>query len=431
MADSILIRNARILTLAGADRPRRGKRMAELGVLARGDVLAQAGKIAAVVPRLEAPAGTEVLDANGRVVMPGFVDCHTHACFAGNRLDEWELRLRGTPESAIRSQGGGERATIGAVREATKKQLAAALRDRLNRMLREGTTTVEVKSGYGANTEGELKMLRAIVRAGQDWPGTVVPTALLGHAFEGPADDYVKMVIKEMLHEVSQEFPEIAVDARAEEGGWSREACVRLFEKAGKHHPLRVHADEFKSLGMIPEAIRLRARSVDHLEASTKADLLALAAADLCGVILPGTGFHSGGRFARAGFLVDQGGAAAVATNCNPDTSPSHSMPLAIGLAVRCCGLTPAEAIVAATVNGAAVLGLKDRGTIEPGQRADLIVLAHGDERMLAFETGGNPVEAIICAGRLLDRSNDLPSAHPARGGSTAPETAEAAPRAG
>lgn len=402
---SIHIRNSRILTLAGTARPRRGKELGDLGIIARGEVLAEGGKIAAVGTKVEAPAAAEVIDAGGRVLMPGFVDCHTHACFAGNRLEEWEQRLRGVSNVEILKKGGGIHATVRAVREATRKQLAAGLRERLNRMLREGTTTVEVKSGYGLNTDAELKMLHAIVRAGQDWAGTVVPTALLGHAFEGPLDDYARMVVKEMLHEVSQEFPEIPVDACAEEGGWSREACVRLFEKASKHHPLRVHADEFASLGMIPEAIRLHARSVDHLEASTKADLVALAISQTCGVVLPCTGFHGGGRFARAGFLVDQGGAVALATNYNPASAPTHSMPLAIALAVRFCGLSPAEAITAATVNGAAVLGLKDRGTIEPGQRADLILLCHTDERMLAYELGGNPVDAVICGGQLLDRS--------------------------
>jgi imidazolonepropionase len=156
---------------------------------------------------------------------------------------------------------------------------------------------------------------------------------------------------------------------------------------------------------MIPEAIRLHVRSVDHLEASTKADLVALAGSQVCGVILPCTGFHSDGRFARAGFLVDQGGAVALATNCSPGPAPTHSMPFAIALAVRCCGLTPQEAIAACTVNAAAVLGLADRGTLETGKRADLILLRHNDERMLAFELGGNPVDLVICGGSVVKRS--------------------------
>lgn len=396
------LRNARLLTLAGTERPRRGKALRELGVIPNGELLISEGKIAAVGPKVEAPAGASVIDAAGRVVMPGFVDCHTHACWAGDRLGEWEMKLNGAPYLEILKKGGGIHATVSAVREATQKQLAANLRDRLGLMLREGTTTVEVKSGYGLNTEAEMKMLRAIRRAASEWPGTVVPTALLGHAFEGELDDYAKMVVREMLPEISKEFPDVPVDAYVEKGAWSVEACVKFFEKATKHHPLRVHADQFNSLGMVAEAIRLHARSVDHLEASTKSDLLALAASPTMGVILPGTGFHTDQRYARGGFFVDQGGALALATNCNPGTAPTHSMPFAIALAVRHCGLTPAEAIGAATVNGAAVLGLKDRGTLDVGQRADVLILRHKDERALAYELGGNPVDTVICGGVLV-----------------------------
>jgi imidazolonepropionase len=405
---SLLIRNARILTLAGPTRPRRGKEPGELGIIPQGEVLVTDGKIAAVGPKVEAPADIEILEAQGRVLMPGFVDCHTHACWAGDRLNEWEQRLRGVPYLEILKAGGGIHATVRAVREATKKQLAAHLKTRLEAMLREGTTTVEIKSGYGLESEAELKMLRAIVRAGNEWPGTIVPTALLGHAFEGDPDEYARMVVKEMLPAVSKEFPDITVDAYCEEGAWSLEACVRFFEKAAKHHPIRVHADQFNSLGMIPEAIRLGARSVDHLEATTKTDLTLLAKSRTMGVILPCTGFHVDGRYARAGSFVSQGGAVALATNCNPGTSPAHSMPLAIALAVRFCGLSPAEAITAATVNGAAVLGLSDRGTIEAGQRADLLLLHHKDERQLAYELGGNQVGTVICAGQ---RVNQYPAA--------------------
>jgi imidazolonepropionase len=153
---------------------------------------------------------------------------------------------------------------------------------------------------------------------------------------------------------------------------------------------------------MVPEAVRLNARSVDHLEASSKADLLLLAKSRTTGVILPGTGFHTDGRYARAGFLVDAGGAVALATNCNPGTAPTHSVPWAIALAVRFCGLSPAEAIAAATVNAAAVLGLTDRGTLEPGKRADLVLLCHKDERQLAYELGGNPVDVVVSGGIVV-----------------------------
>jgi imidazolonepropionase len=376
--------------------------MAELGLVPQGEVLVADGRITAVGPKVEAPADAEVIEAQGRVLMPGLVDCHTHACWAGDRLDEWEMKLRGVPYREILSKGGGIHATVKAVREATQKQLAASLRDRLGAMLREGTTTVEVKSGYGLNTDAEMKMLRAIRRAAAEWPGTVVATALLGHAFEGDLDEYARMVVKDMLPEVSREFPDIAVDAYCEEGAWSVDACVKLFEKARKHHPIRVHADQFTSLGMIPEAVRLHARSVDHLEASTKKDLTALAQSPTLGVILPCTGLHTDQRFMRARLFIEQGGALALATNCNPGTSPSHSLPFAIALAVRFCGLTPAEAVVASTVNAAAVLGLVDRGTITVGQRADLLLLRHKDERQLAYEMGGNPVDLVVVGGNIV-----------------------------
>lgn len=409
---SLLLRHARILTLAqpktgtsllAGARPRRGAAMHELGVLARGDVLVAEGKIAAVGVDLPAPPEVEVIEADGRVLMPGFVDCHTHAAWAGDRLDEWNQHLNGVAPAEILKRGGGVHATIRAVREATRKQLAAALRTRLDLMLRHGTTTVEVKSGYGLTAEAELKMLHAIQRAAQDWPGTVVPTALLGHAIDGDAANHTRMVVREVLPAVWHEFPGITIDACCEEGGWPVEACVRLLERAKKHGlTIRVHADQTASPGMIPEALRLHARSIDHLENASKADLLALAASDTFAVITPATSFHTGGRYARGGALIDSGGLLALATDCNPATAPTFSMPFAIAVAVRCCGLTPAEAIVASTVNAAAVLGCTDRGTIEPGQRADLILLRHRDERLLAHELGGNPVEVVISGGKRL-----------------------------
>lgn len=399
---ALLIRNARILTLARGERPRRKAALSDLAVIPHGEVLVVDQAIAAVGEKVEAPEGAEVVDAHGRVLMPGFVDCHTHACWAGDRLDEWRKRLDGVPYLTILKEGGGIHSTVRAVREATQKQLAASLKERLGSMLREGTTTVEVKSGYGLTAEAELKMLRAIRRAASEWPGTVVATALLGHAHEGDPAEFARTVVKEVLPEVAREFPGITVDAFCEQEAWSLEACVRLFEKARKHHPVRVHADQFNSLGMVPEAVRLHAVSVDHLEASSKADLVLLAQSPTFGVILPATAFHTGGRYARGGFFVDQGGAIALATNCNPGSSPTHSMPLAIALAVRHCGLTPEEAIVAATVNPATLLGLSDRGTIAPGQRADLVLLRHRDERQLAYEVGGNPVDLVICAGQRV-----------------------------
>lgn len=409
---SLLIRHARILTLARSKpgialtpvtRARRGAELRELGILPRGDVLIVDDKISAVGVDLAAPADAEVLEADGRVLMPGFVDCHTHACWAGDRIDEWEQQLGGLSAAEINQRGGGLFATVRAVRDATRKQLAAALRVRLDLVIRGGTTTIEVKSGYGLTTEAELKMLHAIQRAAQDWPGTVLPTALLGHGIDGDLATYTRMIVRETLPAVWHEFPGITIDAACEDGGWPVEACLRLFDRAGKHGlPLRVHADQIKSLGMISEALRLHVRSVDHLENATKADLVALAASDTFGVITPAASFHTGNRYARGGAFVDSGGLIALASDYNPAGAPTHSMPLVIALSVRGCGLTPAEAITASTVNAAAVLGLTDRGTIEPGQRADVILLRHRDERQLAYELGGNPVEWVVSGGKRI-----------------------------
>jgi imidazolonepropionase len=409
---SLFIRHARVLTLAQAKpdlspesgtRSRRGAAMRELGVIPRGDVLVVEGKIAAVAAELPVPADAEVIEADGRVLMPGFVDCHTHACWAGDPLEEWMQQLGGVSAAEITKRGGGIQATVRAVREATRKQLAASLRTRLDLMLRAGTTTVEVKSGYGLTIEAELKMLHAIQRVTQEWLGTLIPTALLGHAIEGDPAVYTRMVVREMLPTVWHEFPGIAIDACCEVDAWPLEACQRLYERARKHGlPLRVQTDQFGSTGMVQEALKIFARSVDGLESATKADLLALAASNTFGVMMPATAFHLNGRYARAGAFVDSGGLLALASNYNPHTAPMFSMPWVIALAVRFCGLTPAEAITACTVNAAAVLGLTDRGTIEPGQRADLILLRHRDERLLAHEVGGNPVDSVITGGQRV-----------------------------
>ena len=408
---SLLIRHARILTLAqptavgatvlvGGRKARRGAALKDLGVIARGDVLVTDGKIAAVGAELPVPEGVEVIEADGRVLMPGFVDCHTHACWAGDRLGEWEQELSGVAPAEILKKGGGIQATVRAVKEATRKQLAAGLRTRLDAMLRGGTTTMEVKSGYGLSIDGETKMLHAIVRAAQEFSGTVVPTALLGQTVDGDVAVFTRMVVRELLPAVWHEFPGVAVDAVCAADAWPVEACVRLFERAGKHGlPLRVSADTAASTGMITEALRLHVRSVDHLENASKADLVALAASETFGVFTPAASFHGKGRYARAGAFADSGGLLALASDYGVATAPTHAMPFVIALAVRYSGLTVAEAIAATTVNAAAALGLNDRGTIEVGQRADLILLRHRDERLLAHEVGGNPVDLVVAGG--------------------------------
>lgn len=400
---SILIRGARVLTLRGP-RPRRGESLRDPGTLGAADVLVEGATIAAVAPSISTVRAPDtVIDARGRVLMPGFVDCHTHACWAGDRIDEWQRLLRGEKYLDILSSGGGIMATVRAVRTASREELTTGLRARLDAMLRHGTTTVEVKSGYGLTTPDELKMLRAIRDAAEDWPGTVVPTALLGHAIDRDQPDFIERTIRETLPAVSEEFPGIAVDAYCEKGAWSVEDAARLLEAArARGHPVRVHADQFNSLGMVREAVRLGAASVDHLEASSAEDLQLLARSRTFGVILPVCGLHTDGRYARGREFLDAGGALAIATNSNPGSAPTVSMALALSLACRFCGVLPEEAIAACTVNAAGVLGLEDRGTVEPGRRADLLLLRHTDERALAYELGGNPVDQVICGGKVV-----------------------------
>lgn len=411
---SLAILNARVLTMRGDGRS--GSPSECLGVLPRASVLVENGLVSRLEPGPDGAsvvlaAGPDtVIDARGRVLMPGFVDAHTHACWAGDRLDEWLYQRRGLTYLDVLRSGGGIMSTVRAVRAASVESLAVALRRRLGRMLDDGTTTVEVKSGYGLSTEAELTMLRAITAAASTFPGTVVPTALLGHALDpdhpgGPAA-FVDHTINKSLPAVSRAFPGIAIDAYCEAGAWSVEQCVRLFEAAQRlNHPVRVHADQFNPLGMVERAVSLGARSVDHLEASTPESLAILARSPATfGVVLPVCGLHVDDRYADARRFLDASPQArlVIATNFNPGSAPCGSMPLAIALAVRKCGLWPHEAIRAATAAPADLLGLPDRGRIEPGLRADLLLLRHTDERALAYELGFRHVDAVVCGGRVI-----------------------------
>lgn len=420
----MLIRNARVLTLAGAGAAR-GPAMADLGVIARGDVLVAGDRVAwvgpAPIPREAiAQAGPSMpeIDAHGAVLMPGFVDAHTHMCSTGDRLDEWSMRLAGRSYLDILAAGGGIMSTVRAVRRADERTLADHLVQRVTRAMIHGTTTIEVKSGYGLATEHELKMLRAIAQAAQRTPATLVPTACIGHALDPEVEPgtFVERTIGHTLPAVAALRPGTAIDAYCEKNAWTVEACARLFDAAhALGLPCRVHADQFTSLGMVEHAAQRGFVSVDHLEASSRQTLAALASSASFGVMLPISGFHTDDRYADARAFVDAGGALVVATNCNPGSAPSSSMPLAIALAVRKNRLTPAEAITACTRNAAELLARVDpalagRGRIVPGARADLLLLRHRDERELAHSLDDDPVERVWCAGRPIDRATGTPT---------------------
>jgi len=413
MPSAILFTNARILTLAGrgAAGPRRGEAMRELGVLERGFVHVVDGRIAAVgAGDPPATVVAERMSLDGRVLMPAFVDCHTHACWAGERYGEIAKRLAGVPYLDILKEGGGIMSTVRATRDACARDpsgavLREALSQRVGAMRGRGTLAIEVKSGYGLDRTTELAMLEAVrglaAEAEEDGGGFLVPTFLGAHAIDGDEDAYCARVVEEILPEVVARFAGIACDAYCEKGAWSAAWTTRLFERAhALGCPLRVHVDQFNELGFLETALEMGARSVDHLEATSREGLVRVARSRSTAVLLPGCGLTLDGRYANGRFLVDEGAAVAIATNCNPGSSPIVSMPLVIALAARFCGLTHAEAITAATYNAACVLGLeRETGSIEVGKRAHLVALPTSDERALACEWGiAEPTE--VFAGR-------------------------------
>lgn len=422
--------NARILSLAGPGVPRRGPAMRELGVIERGFVVVRDGTIesvgsyeennqsASTLPRPSLKGRGEdattlphatVIDCAGRVLMPGFVDCHTHACWAGDRYDEFEMKLRGASYLDILNSGGGIMSTVRAVRDASEDELVDLLLLRLQRMSALGTTTVEVKSGYGLNTETELKMLRAIKLAAEQSPLTITFTFLGAHAIDPDNPRFIEQTINETLPAVAAEFPGITCDAYCEKGAWSLDDCIRYFERgASLGLSMRVHADQFNSLGMTKSAVQMNAISVDHLEASTTDELQTLANSNTMGVMLPACGFHLDDRYAPGRSFIDTNGSLALATNYNPGSAPTPSMPFVLSLAARKLGLTFAEAIAATTINAAHALRMdQTTGSIEPGKRADLQLLDCADERELSFGIAGPGPLCVMAGGRMIhDRRN-------------------------
>ncbi len=447
---SVLIHNARILTLAEGSVPRRGAEMRNLGVIERGFVWANGDRLTygAGDPPTDAREPVEIdfdrtelafprvhtiINAHGRVVMPAFVDAHTHACFAGDRLDEWDMKRSGVPYLDILNAGGGIMSTVRAVREASGEELRRSLYDRLRAMLGAGTCWAEVKTGYGLSPEHESKMLRAILDVADAMEPFmfVSPTALLGHAIDPENPNFVDETIGVTAPRLAEIIERskwerdvrgaTPIDAYCEVGAWSVEDCCRLFDKAREiERPIRVHADQFNSLGMTPIAVEMGALSVDHLEGSTDADLKALAESDTFGVMLPATGFHLDDRYANGRKFIDFEGALVIASNYNPGSSPTYSMPFVISLAVRKLGLTVEEAITACTVNAAELLCPDES---DPSQRFHnhvgfmhpmgggcgnrLIMLRHTDERMLAYEVGGDPVQLVVSDGKILKWTGD------------------------
>jgi imidazolonepropionase len=345
-------------------------------------------------------------DAEGRVVMPGLVDPHTHLCYAGERWDEFPARRSGTDYLAALQRGGGIHATVRATREASEEQLLRLTRARLARAIALGTTTIEIKSGYGLDPEQELRQLRVIARVRAEAPIEIAPTFLAAHALPTGRDDRRGFLeaARAALPTVVREGLAEAVDAFVERGVFSTDEVRPIFRAAQEAGlAVTLHADQLNDVGAAAFAARIGARSADHLAHASVDGLRALARAGVVAVLLPGSAFFVGYAPPDARRFLDHRVAVALATDHNPGTSPLEGMPTAIALGVTLCGLTPHQAIVAATVNAAHALGRAARlGALVAERRADIVILDTDDERELAYRLGAPLVHEVYAAGRRV-----------------------------
>lgn len=420
-ADLIIHSATQLVTCASLDGPKRGPLMGDVGLIPGGAVAIADGKIVAVGPTVDILADytpRESIDASNQVICPGFVDPHTHLVYAGDRVADFEMRVQGATYMEIMAAGGGILSTMQATRNATLEQLVASAQRRLSQMLALGTTTVEIKTGYGLDTASELKMLRAIAALDATQPVDVVATFLGAHAvppeYKGQTDKYIDLIITEMLPAVQKWYKNtcfkvqntnLFCDVFCESNAFTPEQS-RAVLQAGLELGLRakIHADEFQNLGGVGLAVELGAASADHLDVTPLAEIEALAASNTIGVVLPAVNFNLGSNhFADARTMIDNGVALALATDFNPGSAPCLSMPLVMAIACRYQHLLPAEALNASTINAAHAIGLGEQlGSIEVGKQADLLILDVPDYRYLAYQLGGNPVSKVFKRGKLV-----------------------------
>jgi imidazolonepropionase len=409
MKVGLLIHSAGQLLTIASPGPKTGSAMSDLGLIEDGALAIKDGRIAMVGKTSDVQrqvVAEEEFDASGRVVMPGFVDPHTHLVFAGSRADEFEMRLKGTTYLEIMAAGGGIMSTVRATRQASMEELLAQSGRRLDRMLAHGTTTAEVKTGYGLNANQELKMLEAIKSLGETHPVDLVATFLGAHSipqeYKGRSEEYVDMVIKGMLPQAAKEGA-CFCDVFCDEGAFTLAQSRRVLEAAKAWGlGLKIHADEFKTLGGAALAAEMKATSADHLICTPEEELRLLAEAGSIAVLLPGTPFGLGEeRYAPARRMIELGLPVALATDLNPGTCWCESMQFVIALAARKMGMASAEAIVASTLNAAYALGKgAEVGSLEIGKKADILILETSDYRELAYRFGGNLVARVFKRGQ-------------------------------
>ncbi|MCB0034265.1 MAG: imidazolonepropionase [Anaerolineales bacterium] len=417
----LLITHASQIATCAADSPKRHAAMRELGLIEDGAIAITDGKITAIGSTADLTAhytADKVIDASGRAIVPGLIDPHTHVVYAGDRAHEFELRIQGATYMEIMAAGGGIVSTTRAVRAASVDQLVAESRPRLDEMLRLGTTTIEIKSGYGLNTEAELNMLQAAAELDQIHPLDIVPTFLGAHAvppeFKGDTEGYTQHVINEQLPAAAEwfansHFPTQNIpffnDVFCEQNAFDLAQSRRVLE-AGLAYNMtpKIHADEFNSLGSVTMAVELGAISADHLDVTGMTEIERVAASATIAVPLPAVNFNLGStHFANARAMLDAGAAVALATDINPGSAPTLSMQFIMAIACRYQRLLPSEALNASTINAAHAIGLGDRvGSLEVGKQADLLILTTADYRHLAYQFGGNVVQTVVKNGRIV-----------------------------
>jgi imidazolonepropionase len=386
------------------------------GIVDDGAVAVKDGRIAWAGPRKEAPAAASEHDCGGLWLTPGLVDCHTHIVHAGNRSDEWEARLNGASYEDIARQGGGIMATVRATRAASEDELLRQSAPRIQALLAEGVTTLEIKSGYGLDLESEARMLRVARRVQAVLPVNVATTFLGAHAlppeFAGRADDYIDEVCERMLPALADEGLVDAVDAFCERIGFTHAQTARVFEAARKRHlPVKLHAEQLSDQGGAALVAQYGGLSADHLEYLTPQGAAAMARAGTVAVLLPGAYY-----FLREtvmpplGLLREAGVPLAVATDCNPGTSPMSSLLLAMNMACTLWRMTPLEALRGCTANAARALGRQDIGTLQAGKRADFALWDIARPADLAYAIGANPCRLVVNGGVPREPKVSLPA---------------------
>jgi imidazolonepropionase len=399
----LLVRDlAQIATPAGRGAPLRGAALGEVTVIEDAFVLIDAGRIVAVGPMRDLrlmDGEVDEIDGRGRCAVPGLVDCHTHACFAGDRVEEFALRARGATYEELHAAGGGIRSTMRATRDAAADALRTSVEWHRDEMRSNGTTTFEAKSGYGLDRATEIASLEAIAAAGG------VPTFLGAHAVPPEFDDadtYLDWLIADVLPDAARTA--VAADVFLERGAFDADQARRYLVAARDCGlALRIHGDQFTEMGAIPLAVELGARSVDHLEATGPDGVRALGASTVVGVLLPASALFLGRPMPPARALVDAGAAIALATDLNPGSAFCHSLPLVQSLACMSLSLAPTEALAASTVNPAWVLGLADRkGRLVEGFDADVTLVDAPDWRYLSYHLAGDVVSEVIIGGRRV-----------------------------